>query len=83
MKFNSNSFFDGIELAYAYETPYGVSLFCYKKNGVLISEINDMGGVKYAYFADPDGNSWALQQILKTTKAQIMHTTKYRLESLL
>jgi catechol 2,3-dioxygenase-like lactoylglutathione lyase family enzyme len=33
------------------------------KNGVNISVINDMGGVKYAYFKDPDGNTWALQQI--------------------
>jgi catechol 2,3-dioxygenase-like lactoylglutathione lyase family enzyme len=32
-------------------------------NGVDISTVNDMGGVKYAYFSDPDGNSWALQQI--------------------
>jgi catechol 2,3-dioxygenase-like lactoylglutathione lyase family enzyme len=31
--------------------------------GVEISEIKDLGGVKYAYFADPDGNSWALQEI--------------------
>ncbi len=31
--------------------------------GVELSEINDMGGVKYVYFADPDGNSWALQEI--------------------
>jgi catechol 2,3-dioxygenase-like lactoylglutathione lyase family enzyme len=31
--------------------------------GVEVSEVNDMGGVKYAYFADPDGNSWALQEI--------------------
>ena len=31
--------------------------------GVEVSGIDDMGGVKYAYFADPDGNSWALQQI--------------------
>ncbi len=31
--------------------------------GIEISEINDMGGVLYAYFADPDGNSWALQEI--------------------
>ena len=31
--------------------------------GVEISGINDMGGVKYAFFADPDGNSWALQEI--------------------
>ena len=32
-------------------------------NGVEASEVNDMGGVKYVYFSDPDGNSWALQQI--------------------
>lgn len=31
--------------------------------GLDISDIDDMGGVKYAYFSDPDGNSWALQQI--------------------
>ena len=31
--------------------------------GVEVSDVHDMGGVKYAYFADPDGNSWALQEI--------------------
>lgn len=31
--------------------------------GVEVSEVHDMGGVKYAYFADPTGNSWALQEI--------------------
>jgi catechol 2,3-dioxygenase-like lactoylglutathione lyase family enzyme len=32
--------------------------------GVNISGIQDMGGgIKYAYFSDPDGNSWALQEI--------------------
>jgi predicted enzyme related to lactoylglutathione lyase len=31
--------------------------------GLEISGISDMGGVKYAYFSDPDGNSWALQEI--------------------
>ncbi|MBO1755548.1 VOC family protein [Allobranchiibius sp. CTAmp26] len=30
---------------------------------VDISEVQDMGGVKYSYFSDPDGNSWALQEI--------------------
>lgn len=33
------------------------------QRGLEISEINDMGGVKYAFFSDPDGNSWALQEI--------------------
>ena len=33
-------------------------------NGVEVSDIHAMGGgVRYAYFSDPDGNSWALQQI--------------------
>jgi catechol 2,3-dioxygenase-like lactoylglutathione lyase family enzyme len=31
--------------------------------GVDVSDVSDMGGVMYAYFSDPDGNSWALQQI--------------------
>jgi catechol 2,3-dioxygenase-like lactoylglutathione lyase family enzyme len=32
--------------------------------GVDVSPIADMGGgVRYAYFADLDGNSWALQEI--------------------
>lgn len=34
-------------------------------NAVEISEVNDLGGVKYAHFSDPDGNSWALQQMLR------------------
>ena len=33
--------------------------------GVEVSAVNDMGGVKYAFFSDPDGNSWALQQLLR------------------
>jgi catechol 2,3-dioxygenase-like lactoylglutathione lyase family enzyme len=31
--------------------------------GVSVSDVQDMGGVRYAYFSDPDGNSWALQEI--------------------
>lgn len=31
--------------------------------GVEVSEVSDMGGILYAYFSDPDGNSWALQQL--------------------
>lgn len=30
--------------------------------GVELSEVEDMGGVLYSYFSDPDGNMWALQQ---------------------
>lgn len=33
-------------------------------NGLDVSPVQDMGGgVRYAFFADPDGNSWALQEI--------------------
>jgi catechol 2,3-dioxygenase-like lactoylglutathione lyase family enzyme len=28
-----------------------------------VSGVSDMGSVKYAYFSDPDGNSWAFQQL--------------------
>lgn len=35
------------------------------KHGAAVTEIEDMGGVKFAYFSDPDGNSWALQEIGK------------------
>ncbi len=31
--------------------------------GVQVAPVQDMGGVKYAHFSDPDGNSWQLQQI--------------------
>ena len=31
--------------------------------GVEVSEVTDMGGVKYAYLSDPDGNTWALQEL--------------------
>ena len=35
-------------------------------NGVDVSDVQDMGGgVRYAYFSDPDGNSFALQQITR------------------
>jgi catechol 2,3-dioxygenase-like lactoylglutathione lyase family enzyme len=31
--------------------------------GVEVGEVDDMGGVKYVSFSDPDGNSWLLQEI--------------------
>jgi predicted enzyme related to lactoylglutathione lyase len=31
--------------------------------GVEVSPIEDLGGVFYAWFADPDGNTWALQHM--------------------
>jgi hypothetical protein len=32
--------------------------------GVEVGEVMDLGGVKYVYFSDPDGNTWALQELL-------------------
>lgn len=31
--------------------------------GVDVSDVQDLGGVKYAGFSDPDGNAWMLQEI--------------------
>ncbi len=31
--------------------------------GVNVSEISDMGGIKYVFLSDPDGNTWALQEL--------------------
>ncbi|MER7070301.1 VOC family protein [Terrabacter sp. NPDC000476] len=36
-----------------------------RDNGVDVSDVQDMGGVKYAHLSDPDGNTWALQQLLR------------------
>jgi catechol 2,3-dioxygenase-like lactoylglutathione lyase family enzyme len=33
-----------------------------KGRGIEVSDVDDMGGVLYSYFNDPDGNMWALQQ---------------------
>jgi catechol 2,3-dioxygenase-like lactoylglutathione lyase family enzyme len=38
--------------------------------GVEVGEVDDMGGVKYVSFSDPDGNSWLLQEIPAHIKAQ-------------
>ena len=32
------------------------------KRGIDIAEVQDLGGVLYAWFSDPDGNLWTLQQ---------------------
>jgi catechol 2,3-dioxygenase-like lactoylglutathione lyase family enzyme len=31
--------------------------------GVEVSEVEDMGGMKYVHLSDPDGNTWELQEI--------------------
>ena len=35
----------------------------FTERGVDISEVQDLGGILYAHFRDPDGNGWTLQQI--------------------
>ena len=32
------------------------------QRGVVVDGVQDLGGVKYASFSDPDGNLWLLQQ---------------------
>ena len=32
------------------------------QRGIELSDVDDMGGVLYSYFNDPDGNMWALQE---------------------
>lgn len=32
------------------------------QRGVVVDGVQDLGGVKYAAFSDPDGNLWLLQQ---------------------
>ncbi len=31
--------------------------------GVTVSDVNDLGGIKYVHFSDPDGNTWLLQEL--------------------
>ena len=31
--------------------------------GVAVGKVDDLGGVKYVHFSDPDGNTWFLQEI--------------------
>jgi catechol 2,3-dioxygenase-like lactoylglutathione lyase family enzyme len=33
------------------------------ERGVEVGPVQDLGGVYYAYFADPDGNTWTLQHM--------------------
>lgn len=41
--------------------------------GVGVSEIQEYpGGIKFVYFGDPDGNTWALQEIPPMTKGGVV-----------
>jgi hypothetical protein len=33
-----------------------------RSKACISCDVDDMGGVLYSYFSDPDGNMWALQQ---------------------
>ena len=35
----------------------------FSERGVEVGEVQDLGGVLYAPFSDPDGNGWTLQQL--------------------
>ena len=35
----------------------------FSERGVEVGEVQDLGGVLYAPFRDPDGNGWTLQQL--------------------
>src|SRR3954447_4290582 len=37
------------------------------RRGAGISEPVDMGGFAFAYFSDPDGNRWVIQEIRRTS----------------
>jgi catechol 2,3-dioxygenase-like lactoylglutathione lyase family enzyme len=39
--------------------------------GVEVGEVRDMGGILFARFADPDGNSWLLQEIPVRFRKQV------------
>jgi catechol 2,3-dioxygenase-like lactoylglutathione lyase family enzyme len=38
-----------------------------KKRGVEVSDVDKMPWGNFVYFSDPDGNKWALQEIVKPT----------------
>lgn len=35
--------------------------------GADISEVQNLGGVRFAHFADPDGNRWVIQEAIPAT----------------
>jgi catechol 2,3-dioxygenase-like lactoylglutathione lyase family enzyme len=35
------------------------------QRGAEISEVQDLGGVAFAYFSDPDGNRWVIQETVQ------------------
>ncbi len=31
--------------------------------GVSVGDVDDLGGITYVHFSDPDGNTWSLQEL--------------------
>ncbi|MGO4805251.1 VOC family protein [Arthrobacter sp. 2MCAF15] len=42
------------------------------ERGAEISEVQDMGGVLFAYFGDPDGNRWVLQEATRPDATEVL-----------
>jgi catechol 2,3-dioxygenase-like lactoylglutathione lyase family enzyme len=38
------------------------------RRGTEVSEVQDVGGFAFAYFSDPDGNRWVIQEIRSTVQ---------------
>jgi catechol 2,3-dioxygenase-like lactoylglutathione lyase family enzyme len=41
-----------------------------KERGVEVSDVEDLAWGRFVYFSDPDGNSWALQELPDYSKAK-------------
>ena len=39
------------------------------RRGAEISEVQDMGGIAFAYFSDPDGNRWVIQESIAAAES--------------
>ena len=35
----------------------------FAERGIEVSDIVDMGGIKYVFLSDPDGNTWEMQEL--------------------
>lgn len=38
------------------------------ERGVDVEDVTDLGGILYAGFSDPDGNTWTLQEITESSR---------------
>jgi len=47
------------------------------RRGAEISAVQDMGGIAFAYFSDPDGNQWLLQEVTTRLPGRVAGETTY------